>query len=287
MAGSGDAPAPPPGHLRTKVLRGGLYLFVRQFLSLGLSLIGVFVITRLIGPEHYGAYVAANGIYLYLQNLGQVGVDVYLVRQLQGVAEREYQVASTLLLAAGLIEIAFVEITVSLLSRWVQVTGFEPLLRVLIFALPFQLMAIAASARLERALDYRRVATIELLGQVAYYLVAVPLAAKGSGGWALVAGWIFQQAGTCLMFHWAAGYLPRMRLDRAIVPKILSYTLGFSFVTWSWQLRALVNPLIVGHLLGATAVGQVGMAIRIVEVLTFVKGIAWRLSRRRAVSGSA
>ncbi len=275
---NGGAPGTSPGHLRTKVLQGGLYLFLRQFVSLGLSLVGVFVITRLIGPAHYGAYVAANGIYLYLQNLGQVGVDVYLVRQLGNVAESEYHVASTVLLAAALVEIACVEATAGLLSGWVQVAGFEPLLRVLIFALPFQLMTIAASARLERRLDYRRVAGIELLGQVSYYLVAVPLAFAGDGGWSLVAGWLSQQAIVCAMFHWSAGYLPRLRLDRTIVSNMLSYTFGFSLVTWSWQLRALINPLLVGHFLGATAVGQVGMAIRIVEVLTFVKAIAWRLS---------
>jgi len=275
---TGDSPPPAPGYLRTKVLRGGAYLFIRQFLSLGLSLVGVFVITRVIGPEHYGAFVAANGIYLYLQNLGQVGVDVYLVRQPGNVAEREYNVASTFLLAAGLLGILLVEAGTGLLSGWVEIAGFEPLLRVMIFALPVQLMAIAASARLERALDYRRVAAIELLGQASSYVIAVPLALEGFGGWSLVAGWIVQQAVVCTMFHWAASYVPRLRIDWTIVPKMLSYTFGFSLVTWSWQLRALVNPLIVGHFLGATAVGQIGMAIRIVEVLTFVKAIAWRLS---------
>ena len=86
---AGDSPPPAPGYLRTKVLRGGAYLFIRQFLSLGLSLVGVFVITRVIGPERYGAFVAASGIYIYLQTLGQVGVDVYLVRQPGSVAERD------------------------------------------------------------------------------------------------------------------------------------------------------------------------------------------------------
>jgi O-antigen/teichoic acid export membrane protein len=275
---AGDSPPPAPGYLRTKVLRGGAYLFIRQFLSLGLSLVGVFVITRVIGPERYGAFVAASGIYIYLQTLGQVGVDVYLVRQPGSVAEREYNVASTFLLATGLLGILLVETGTGLLSGWVEIAGFEPLLRVMIFALPLQLMAIAASARLERALDYRRVAAIELSGQASSYVIAVPLAFEGYGGWSLVAGWIVQQAVVCVMFHWAASYVPRFRLDWTIVPRMLSYTFGFSLVTWSWHLRLLVNPLIVGHFLGATAVGQIGMAIRIVEVLTFVKAIAWRLS---------
>ena len=282
MAGAageaGNSPPPAQGLLRAKVLHGGAYLFLRQFLSLGLSLTGVFVITRLIGPEQYGAYVAAIGIYLYLASVGQVGVEVYLVRQPGHLAEHEYHVASTLLLLAGLFLVVLVEGGTGLLSGWVQVDGFDRLLRVLIFALPFQLMAIAASARLERLLDYRRVAAIEFAGHVCYYIVAVPMAMEGLGAWSLVGGWVTQQTITSLVFHISAGYMPRLRLDRTITPKVISYAFGFSIVTWSWQLRALVNPLVVGHFLGAAAVGQVGMAIRIVEVLTFVKAIAWRLS---------
>ena len=275
---AGDFNAPAQEHLRAKVLQGGAYLFVRQLLSLCLNLIGVFVITRLIGPERYGAYVAANGIYYYLLNLAAVGVDVYLVRQLHVVSERQYHVASTFLLAASLSAILLVEAGAGLLSDWVQVDGFEPLLRVLIFALPFQLMAVAASSRLERVLDYRRVAAVELFAQFGYYIVAVPLAIKGYGGWALVAGWLVQQAALFVMFHWFANYFPRLRLDWPIASEMVSYTFGFSLVTWTWQLRALINPLIVGHFLGATAVGQIGMTIRLVEVLTFIRTIAWRLS---------
>jgi O-antigen/teichoic acid export membrane protein len=275
---AGNSPASAAGGLRAKVLHGGAYLFFRQFFSLGLSLLGVVIVTRVIGPERYGAYVAAIGIYLYLQDLGQAGVDVFLVRQQGDMAERMFHVASTLLLAMGVFEIVVVQIGAGPLAGWVQVAGFEPLLRVLILILPLQLMTIGASARLERALDYRRIAAIELSGQAAFYLVAVPLAIGGYGSWSLVAGWCVQQAGVCLVFHWTAGYLPRLRFDRTIAGAILSYTLGYSLASWAWQLRALVNPLIVGHFLGATSVGQVGMCIRIVEVLTFVKAIAWRLS---------
>jgi PST family polysaccharide transporter len=275
---TGDPAALAPGHLRAKVFHGGVYLFLRQFISLGLSLAGVFVITRLIGPAPYGAYVAASGIYQFLLNLGEVGILVYLVRQPGDLAEHEYHVASTVLVAAGLFQVVLVEAGAGLLTGWVQVEGFEQLLRVLILVLPIQLLAIAACARLERRLDYRRVAGIEFFGQVSYYCVSVPLAFAGHGARALVTGWIVQQIATSAVFHLYAGYLPRLRVDTAIARKMLSYTLSFSLVTWTWQLRALVNPLLVGHFLGATAVGQIGITIRIVEVLTFVKAIAWRLS---------
>jgi PST family polysaccharide transporter len=59
---------------------------------------------------------------------------------------------------------------------------------------------------------------------------------------------------------------------------MLRYSVSFAAADWSWQLRSLVNPLIVGHFLPPEAVGQVGLAIRLMELLSFSKTIAWRLS---------
>ena len=92
-------------------------------------------------------------------------MEVYLVRQ-RSVSEHEYDVAFTFLLASSLLAILLVEATADRLAGWVQVDGFEPIMRVLIYALIFQATATPATARLERELDYRRVAAIELTGQV-------------------------------------------------------------------------------------------------------------------------
>jgi O-antigen/teichoic acid export membrane protein len=43
-------------------------------------------------------------------------------------------------------------------------------------------------------------------------------------------------------------------------------------------MRMLVNPLIVGPALGAKAVGIIGMTVGLLELLTVIKTITWRLS---------
>ena len=45
-----------------------------------------------------------------------------------------------------------------------------------------------------------------------------------------------------------------------------------------WQLRGLVNPLIVSRFAGAEAVGYVAVSIRLVEVLAFAKLASWRIA---------
>ena len=59
---------------------------------------------------------------------------------------------------------------------------------------------------------------------------------------------------------------------------ILQYGLAYSVTIWIWQLRGLVNPLIVGRYAGAEAMGVIALAIRLVESLSFAKRIAWRIS---------
>jgi len=46
---------------------------------------------------------------------------------------------------------------------------------------------------------------------------------------------------------------------------MIGYSLGFSASEWLWNLGNLVNPLVVGRYAGAEAVGQVALALRLVE----------------------
>jgi O-antigen/teichoic acid export membrane protein len=264
--------------LRSKIVEGGALLMGRHLASMGLSLIGLLLITRIIGPAAYGPYVAALGICQYAQSLGQAGIGVYLVRAPGEVTRRTFDVATTLLLITGIALIAILEAGVGLISRWIPMPGVPPLLAVLLISVVFQTMAVAASARLERALDFRRVAMIEVAGQLLYYGFALPLVFTGFGVWSLVSGWCLQQLFLCAAFHIGARYWPRLTWDAAIVRSMLSYALGYAASDWLWQLRGLINPLIVGHFLPAEAVGQIGLAIRMLELLTFTKAVAYRLS---------
>lgn len=281
MAGAAVAAgslAPLADGLRAKIFRGGALLMGRQIISIGLSLISLLVITRVIGPAGYGPYAAAMGIYLYAQNLGQAGIGVYLVRAIGEVRERTYHVATTLLLISAVTLVLLTESGLGLIATWIPIPDVAPLLSVLLPALIFQTAAVAASARLERALDFRRVAMIEVVAQLLYYVTALPLVYFGFGVWSLVAGWCLQQFFACVAFHVVSGYRPKLAWDVPIMRGMLAYTFGFAAADWLWQLRNLVNPLIVGHFLAAEAVGQVGLAIRLMELLSFTKAIAWRLS---------
>ncbi len=275
---SATPPQPAAPGLRGKVFQGGAAMMGRQLVTMGLSLISLLMITRIIGPAAYGPYVAAFSIAMYAQNLGQAGIGVYLVRAAGEVDDSTWNVAATLLLAIAILLAGVLECSLGLIEAWSPLPNLGPLLSVLLLSLIPQILGVAAAARLERALDFRRVAMIEVAAQLIYYAVALPLVWFGFRVWSLVAAWSLQQVFSCAALFAAARFRPRLQWDASIAGSMLRYTFSFAAADWSWQLRGLVNPLIAGHFLPAEAVGQIGLAIRLMELLTFTKTIAWRLS---------
>jgi PST family polysaccharide transporter len=269
--------APEP-RLRRAALRGGAYLAGRQVVSILLKFVGVILITRVLGPAKYGAYVSAINIYQYAATISYAGVGVYLLRHEGDVPELSFGTAYSILLMTGLPLLAAIEVGAGIIAGWTGVEGFEPVMRVIVLGLPLQLLAMPASVRLERMLDYRSVALVEILGQVAFYVLAVPLVLLKYGPVSLAAAWVLQQSVTCFAAHTAAKVVPRFSYDGATARRIFHYAAEFSVANWIWQARMLVNPLVVGPALGAQAVGLVGMTVGLLEMLSIIKTIAWRLS---------
>ncbi len=267
--------------LRAKVLQGGIYLAIRQGIGMVISLVGVLLITRVIGPKQYGLYASAFGLFYFLQNISQLGLTVFLVRKEreEGKDDRHaYDQAFTLLLLIGFTGIGLSKLGLPFLAAWIKLEGFEPIFQVLAFSLPIVLIGQVPMAQLERDLDYKRVAWVELMGQLGYFVTALTIAFNGGGAWSLVSGWWTQQVIQAGLFFVVSKYRPRLVWRPEVVKQMLVYSVGYSASFWVWQMRSLVNPLLVGRFLGAEAVAYVALAGRMVELLGFVKSATYRLS---------
>jgi PST family polysaccharide transporter len=264
--------------LRSQVMRGGVFLALRQAVGLALSLGGMLLVTSAIGPKAFGIYSGVTALMVFLLNVGQWGINVYLVRKEGELQDPDLQQAFWLLLLLGggitLLSCSLLPL-IALFNRQPE---FVPVGLALFPSLLLQILATVPLARLERSLDYRRIAWVELAAQATFLLLAFPLARAGYGVWAPVLGWWGQQLLTAIAFYALSPVALRWRWDQGRSRAMLGYGLGFSLSTWVWLLRNLVSPLVVGRFAGAEAVGYVNMAIRLVEMLGFVKTVAWRIA---------
>jgi O-antigen/teichoic acid export membrane protein/uncharacterized heparinase superfamily protein len=260
------------------VVRGGVYLTARYALSMVVSLGNVFVLTWWIGPHAYGTYVTAVGLTSFLASLTRFGVDTYLVRCEAAPDVKQYNVAFTLVLAASSGLALLGAALTPLLERWYSDGEFVAPYLVLLLSIPLTGLAGVPTARLERELRFGVVAGIELGGQFSAFLASLLLAWQGFGVWAPVAGLFVWQAVVLAAAWRAAHFSPRLQFDAAYVRSMLAFGMGFSASLRTWQLRTLVNPLLVGRFAGPECVAYVAFAVRIVESLGFIRIAAGRLA---------
>ena len=143
------------------------------------------------------------------------------------ITEQDYEIASTLLLGLSLVLVALTEASLDITSAWVNVEGFKPLLGVLTIAVILDNMKLSAMAHLERDLDFRRIAMLELSGQILYYLIAGPMVFLGFSAWSLVAAFFAQQGFLCIATFRAAGLKPRLAWNWPAARSMLVYSTDF------------------------------------------------------------
>lgn len=265
-------------NLREKALKGGAFLLLRQALGLCISITGVLLVTRIIGPHQYGLFAAGAGIVTFLYEFATWGIDIYLLRKPGDPEEREFYQAFTLLLIAAFTLCALVIMLRHAIAATLRMPEESSLLILLALSIPINALTVPAVVKLDRSLNFKQVAINELASQVAYYLVAVPIAFSGKGAWAPAAGLLTQQGCLLLLSYCVAALRPRLCWDPVLIRQMVFYGFSYSSSAWVFQLRKLVNPIIVGRFAGASAVGYVAVGARIAALLSFARDATWRLS---------
>lgn len=276
MPSPADGSIPWDGWSRETV-RGAVYLAARYGVGVILGLGNMLVMTWWIGPHAYGLFVTAVGIVAFLATLTRGGIDTYLVRSETEPDNRSYGTAATLILAASAVLVLAAVLVIPLLLRWFGNGEFVAPYLWLLTTIPVTGLTGIAMAKLERRLDFRNIAGIELIGQSAGLLVSAFVAWSRASVWAPVAGQIVGQCFTLLGAMMCASLHPSLAFHRGQARAMLSYGLALTASLRTWQLRNLVNPLLVGRFAGAEGVAFVALAIRIAEALGTFRLAAGRM----------
>ncbi len=264
--------------LRSAGMRGGLLLMVRGGVGTVLRLGGMLVVTRLIGPYEFGLYASALAFVLFLTNLCQMGSEVYLIRRSEEPDRATYDTTFTLLLLISVVGTGLGIAVTYIIAAFSAPPPYFSVLRVLLLSVPLNVCWAPAQARLERRLDYRRMAIMELGGDCVLYGVAAPLAALGRGAMAPTLGFIAWQGFLFVASLRLCRTVPRIAWDRCELRQLLEFGASYALTGSLTGLIGLANPLVVGHYYGPSGVGYVNVTQRILTALGFVNQAAWRLS---------
>ncbi|MCC6649259.1 MAG: oligosaccharide flippase family protein [Polyangiaceae bacterium] len=267
------------GEYRRRALIGGVALALRTALAQLVVLGGTIVLARRLSPRDFGAFAIIQFALSFLTVFGDAGLGGALVQKKTAPTREELSSVFWVQLALGGAVLLVAAIAAEGLRLvWGDLPPSAPwILRAL--AVNFALVAARAvpMISMERELMFVRLAAIDLVGSLSFYLVACGMALAGFGMWSLVAGVLAQGAlGTLLAFAMRPVF-PSLVWDGAAVRRLLRFGVPHQLKFVVGFAGGATTPLLCGALLGAEAVGLIQWAqttgffpIRLVEIVSRV-----------------
>lgn len=235
---------------RAAVWAAGLRLGQR-----GAGFVRLFVLTHLLAPEHFGAMGIALLSVELLCAFSQTGLQTALVRRAERPGAALLDTAWSLGLLRGIVLFGALAALAPQAAAFFGAPEAAALVRAVGVSLLLQALANVGVAELERDLDFRRVAAIQLPASAADLAVAVGAALLLGNAWAFAAGLLAGDAVRAVASHAVCPHRPRLRLARRHVRELLG------FGKWMLLSGALLfaaqqgDDVGVGRLLGAAALG--------------------------------
>ncbi|MBI4436494.1 MAG: lipopolysaccharide biosynthesis protein [Candidatus Omnitrophica bacterium] len=240
--------------LKTDTVSGIKWVFIA---TVGQKLLGVITtvfLARLLNPSDFGlfalAFVLIDGFGLFKS----FGVDAALIRQKERVEEAA-DTAFCILPFIGLSLSTLLFLVAPVGAAILKNPALTPVVRALSAIFVFSCLAQVPMMLLQKEMLFWKKGLAELTTTLVYSVAAVGLAFGGFGVWSLVYAYLLKTVVHMGMMWVVSSWRPRIRFQKELAVEMLQYgkyILGGSFLFF---LKNNVDNVIVGKLLGLSALG--------------------------------
>lgn len=265
--------------LKSRTIRAGLWSSLVGFAGAALRFGSSLVMTRLLFPEAFGVFAIASTVLVILTLLSDVGLKQFVVFRPRGNEQRYLDTIWSMSALQGAL-VATIAVGVAVAIKIGQAYGkfhadsvyAHPDLSLLV-ALTACSSLIAGFkspklALLERNLDLRRVAYIEVLSQLAGTLATIALAWLWRDVWSIVVGaWIAASVSVLLSLFWLDGAVGRMRWDVEVVREVIFYGRWILLSSAAYVVAGNIDRLMLGVWITPVLLGIYVLALNITSII--------------------
>jgi O-antigen/teichoic acid export membrane protein len=251
--------------LRT-IVTGTAFVSAASVTRILAQFLAVPILSRLLSSADYGLFGIASPFVVFAMMLADAGVGMSLVRSASLTDSVTWSTSFWLIVMLGsslaLLLIGFAPFAAHAYG--------EPELKLILIVLSYTIVAQAAAiipgTALQKAKNFSTIAAIEMTSVVLGLASAVVTALSGAGFWALIVQQVvFFTCRLLLTFSWTP-FRPHLTFD---LPGIKSHivfgrdVLGANIFAW---INFSIDNLVIGHVLGASAVGLYAMAMQFIRL---------------------
>lgn len=232
----------------------------------GISLVSLVVLARLLGPEAFGLMAICTVVIAYFEIVAKFGLGAALVSAQDHQAEMETAVAvMSVVTSVAMVVLAWIA------APLVADTFGEPSLvwplRVIALALLIDAIAVVPNTLLSKRLQFRRKAIPDLARSIIKAVASITLALMGFGLWALVWGHVLGTLGASVAAYLAAPWRPVARPRAEVVWQAFRFGRHLLLAEIINAAQRNLDALLVGKLLGTTALGIYTLAYRLPDLV--------------------
>lgn len=262
--------------LKRRAVRGVLFLILRTAVIQLCVGVGMVVLARVLTPADFGVYAILQFALTFFQFFGDVGLGAALVRKQEAPTDDEMSSVFTFQCLLSLAVVVLVWIVAPAIA-WVW-KGLPPgaawLLRAMSVGFFLTSARVAPGLLMERSLEFGRIAVLDVLQTVSFYVTASALAIAGMGVWTWVGAVLVQGtiglAGAFAMRPWR----PVFRLHWRVLRPLVAFGIPYQLKGIIGLANNAVAPLYAGAVLGPWRLGLINWGqqtaffpLKLVEVM--------------------
>ena len=242
------------GDLSRKVTKGALWVTVSGICSRGLGIISSIILARLLLPSDYGLLAIATAIVSMMQGLTTTGFGSALIQK-QEKPEDFLNTAWTFELAKYFILFFILFFLAPLFALFFKEPAAIAVLRVISFSLIFQGLTNIGIIYFRKKLDFKKQFIFNIVPQIIYIIVVIPLAFILRNVWALVWASVVRGLVVCVISYIMHPYRPHLDFNINKAKELFNFgkwILGSSIIV---ILRKQGITMFVGKFLGIPMLG--------------------------------
>lgn len=253
---------------KQKIFSGILWTSIQTIINRGFGFIVKLVLARLLLPEDFGLIGMSIVFIGLIRVFNEMGMSAALIqRKKELLKESDFHTAFWTGIVWALLVFLIVSLLIGPLAAWFYET---PILVKIIPALSISILvnpiSLVHQVQLTKNLNFKKLAIINNVGSVGSGILALLFAYFNAGVWALV---INSVAGAFIMvplFFKATGWRPKFKWSKKAFRKLFGFGVYTTGTNLFGKLTSNIDYLIVGKLIGASALGFYSFAFIITDI---------------------
>jgi len=248
--------------LKSKSLAGIGSLLRRQIFVYCFFFLGNIILARILVPQLFGIYAIVSFVVQFFSTFSDVGIGAALIQKKDKLDNEELSTIFWLQQILVFIVVILVFLAAPLVLRIYTTMPPESvwLIRVMALSFLFTSLKTVPVILMERAIDFNKVAWVDISESAVFQVTVIFLALTGYGVWSFIMAALIQSVLGAILIYSLSSWRPSFQYNFISARGLIGFGLPYQGNTILSFIKDAVTPLFVGAYAGAAAVGYVNWA---------------------------